>query len=362
MRGQQSRADQSAVVAEAGADDSNASACWIEGLGRGGEVRSLDPVRVGGCDRSTDHDQTGVERVGEIHCRGGDCCTGGLEHLDCGRIPVVRGGGDILSSDQAVIEHDRTTDAGGEREVHEVVGSASCSVPPFGEGGSIGVPVDHDRNVERVRQFVAEGEPSEPVTRVRRSEDRSRCRIDGPGDAHADPRQRCFGCGLPDQVDAARHDVRTGTIGFGTSTRSAHNDAGLIHRGCPDPRAAELGALIMKEAAQVAAISMDAAEFRHGPLELAGPGLSVVVVAIEEAVRDLDERLVADLASAGSPVIVVGPVGLGARYHLPTESVDPLFDVIQAGVPLQLMTWAIAAERHEVPGVFRVGAKVTVSE
>ena len=126
--------------------------------------------------------------------------------------------------------------------------------------------------------------------------------------------------------------------------------------------AAELGALIMKEAAQVAAISMDAAEFRHGPLELAGPGLSVVVVAIEEAVRDLDERLVADLASAGSPVIVVGPVGLGARYHLPTESVDPLFDVIQAGVPLQLMTWAVAAERHEVPGVFRVGAKVTASE
>lgn len=126
--------------------------------------------------------------------------------------------------------------------------------------------------------------------------------------------------------------------------------------------AAELGALIMKEAAQLPAISMDAAEFRHGPLELAGPGLSVVVVAIEETMKDLDERLVADLAAAGSPVIVVGPAGLGARYHLPTESVDPFFDVIQAAIPLQLMTWAIAADKHEVPGVFRVGAKVTASE
>ncbi len=127
--------------------------------------------------------------------------------------------------------------------------------------------------------------------------------------------------------------------------------------------AAKVGALVMKEAAQISAIGMDAAEFRHGPLELAGADLAVVVIAIEKATRAQDQALVADLKSAGSKVLVIGPHDFGADDHVRTSQLNnPFFDTIQATIPLQLMTWGKAADKHEVPGVFRLGAKVTVKE
>lgn len=126
--------------------------------------------------------------------------------------------------------------------------------------------------------------------------------------------------------------------------------------------AANVGALIMKEAAQIPVIGMGAAEFRHGPFELAGNDLAMVVVAIEESTKTYDASLVADLMAAGSEVLVIGPEALGARDHLATHPVSPLFDVIQASIPLQLLTWAQAAEKHDNPGTFRLGSKVTVKE
>ena len=45
--------------------------------------------------------------------------------------------------------------------------------------------------------------------------------------------------------------------------------------------ASEMGALTLKEAARFPAESLEAAQFRHGPLELAGAGTAVAVVATE---------------------------------------------------------------------------------
>src|SRR6478672_1821760 len=73
--------------------------------------------------------------------------------------------------------------------------------------------------------------------------------------------------------------------------------------------AAEMGALTLKEAARFPAESLQAAQFRHGPLELAGRELAAIVMACEPATRAHDLGLAGELAAAGSAVLVVGPGG-----------------------------------------------------
>jgi glucosamine--fructose-6-phosphate aminotransferase (isomerizing) len=126
---------------------------------------------------------------------------------------------------------------------------------------------------------------------------------------------------------------------------------------------AELGALVLKEAAQCAAQSMDAAEFRHGPLELAGPNLAVAVICLEPATLALDRRLIADLLSRGSSVMAVGLADPKAdAWRLTVETSEPLLAAAVAAAPIQMLAWTLAAARHPVPGQFSVGSKVTTQE
>ncbi|MBX3088102.1 MAG: SIS domain-containing protein [Cryobacterium sp.] len=142
---------------------------------------------------------------------------------------------------------------------------------------------------------------------------------------------------------------------------SGHKTMAFVGRGA-GVAAASVGALIMKEAAQNPVIGMGTAEFRHGPFELAGPDLAVVVVSIEDATVQFDLDTVKDLKRAGGAVMTIGPSQLGSDYHMQTEAIEPLFDAIQAVVPLQLLAWAQASDRHDVPGLFKIGSKVTVKE
>jgi glutamine---fructose-6-phosphate transaminase (isomerizing) len=126
---------------------------------------------------------------------------------------------------------------------------------------------------------------------------------------------------------------------------------------------AELAGLVLKEAAQVAALSLDAAEFRHGPLELAGPSLAAVVISLEPTSLALDRRLLQDLATGGGAVLAVGltdPDSPARRIVL--DPIDALMDTARAAVPLQLLAWTLAQERHPLPGQFLVGSKVTTQE
>lgn len=129
--------------------------------------------------------------------------------------------------------------------------------------------------------------------------------------------------------------------------------------------AAELNALVLKESAHVPAQSMDSAEFRHGPLELAAPGLGVVLMCVEPSVADLDARLRNDLLRRGASAVTIGVAGcrserLPMDYVLPDS--EPLIDAGLVALPLLLAAWAEASRHSETPGVFSVGAKVTTCE
>ena len=73
----------------------------------------------------------------------------------------------------------------------------------------------------------------------------------------------------------------------------------ILARG-PARAAAEMGALTLKEAVGLPIESLQTAQFRHGPLELAGPDLAAIVIATEPETRDLDVGLAGRAGDAGS--------------------------------------------------------------
>jgi glucosamine--fructose-6-phosphate aminotransferase (isomerizing) len=129
--------------------------------------------------------------------------------------------------------------------------------------------------------------------------------------------------------------------------------------------AAEMGALTLKEAARFPAESLESAQFRHGPLELAGPDLAAVVIATEVETRPLDLGLAADLSRAGAAVLVVTDGTVEPEPQVEVIATGPLHRLLSpavAVIPLQLLAWRLAVERGRRPGTFTVAAKVTTVE
>lgn len=135
----------------------------------------------------------------------------------------------------------------------------------------------------------------------------------------------------------------------------------LIARGT-SVASARTGALIIKEAAKAPVEGMSAPQFRHGPLELAGPDVAVVLLAGGEDDRasnrqtmDDVRRLEANGIWLGSPEDELadpqGPV-------LPALS-GPVALPIAEALPLQALSVALAARRSVEPGAFRHIEKVT---
>ena len=137
----------------------------------------------------------------------------------------------------------------------------------------------------------------------------------------------------------------------------------LVGRGSARA-AAEMGALTLKEAARFPAESMQSAQFRHGPLELAGPHLAVIVIATEPSTRALELKLAGELAAAGAAVLVVSQDG-DCPDGAEAISVGPLSGGLAAAtatVPAQLLAWRLARCRGLTPGEFAIAGKVTTRE
>ncbi|HEY0388215.1 MAG TPA: SIS domain-containing protein [Gaiellales bacterium] len=137
----------------------------------------------------------------------------------------------------------------------------------------------------------------------------------------------------------------------------------LVGRGSARA-AAEMGALTLKEAARFPAESLQAAQFRHGPLELAGPRLAVMVIATEPRTRDLELGLARELGGAGAAVLVVSQDG-EAPDGCESVAVGPLEEGLAAAaatIPAQLLAWRLARSRGLTPGEFAIAGKVTTRE
>ena len=122
------------------------------------------------------------------------------------------------------------------------------------------------------------------------------------------------------------------------------------------------GALVIKEAAKFNAEGMSAAQFRHGPLELADPRLTVLVLEGEGEAGVMNRRLMRDLLGYRAQA-----VWLSAQTDrsLPgvclPEGSGPGLPIAQI-VPLQLLSVHLALSGGFEPGAFRHSGKVTLTE
>jgi glutamine---fructose-6-phosphate transaminase (isomerizing) len=186
---------------------------------------------------------------------------------------------------------------------------------------------------------VLAGEPlSEVVARIR-----------GESDVAARAAERILGdAGLPHRLVAWLGD-RDALV--------------LLARG-PARAAAEMGALTLKEAVGIPAESLQTAQFRHGPLELAGPSLAAIIVGTEPETRDIDLGLAAELADAGAAVLAVtmGPAEVPGALVLPIDAVPRSLAPAVSIIPAQLLAWRLAVLRGRDPGSYVQASKVTTRE
>jgi glucosamine--fructose-6-phosphate aminotransferase (isomerizing) len=122
------------------------------------------------------------------------------------------------------------------------------------------------------------------------------------------------------------------------------------------------GSLINKEAAKCAFEGSCAADFRHGPLELASPALTLFLFAGEPAAAELNRGLAIEVIGHGGRVLWIAPEPDPEIPTLVIPAVEAIARPVVEILPMQMLTIAMARRGGLVPGAFRYVGKVTVKE
>lgn len=118
------------------------------------------------------------------------------------------------------------------------------------------------------------------------------------------------------------------------------------------------GGLILKEATRQHAEGMSAAAFRHGPLEMAGPNVLVLIFRGDKTTSALHHRLAEDIRKGGGRAELIGPDTDGANvFKLPDvpPGVMPIVEIL----PIQMLSLALAARDGFEAGRFERASKIT---
>ncbi len=118
------------------------------------------------------------------------------------------------------------------------------------------------------------------------------------------------------------------------------------------------GGLILKESTRQHAEGMSAAAFRHGPMEMAGENVLVLIFEGGDATSAMHCRLAADVIRGGGKAALIGPhtSGLSAfRTPQVPESVQPIVEIL----PIQMLSLALAARDGIEAGRFERASKIT---
>jgi glucosamine--fructose-6-phosphate aminotransferase (isomerizing) len=120
------------------------------------------------------------------------------------------------------------------------------------------------------------------------------------------------------------------------------------------------GALILGEASKFMATPYQAGEFRHGPLELATPELTVLLFAGPQETRELNMRLLKDLRGYQVNAFWVGTEKNEWQIEIPSVPTIgmPLMEII----PIQMLTIHFAEQIGVEPGHFFRTGKITLAE
>jgi glucosamine--fructose-6-phosphate aminotransferase (isomerizing) len=124
--------------------------------------------------------------------------------------------------------------------------------------------------------------------------------------------------------------------------------------------AARTGSLVIKEASGRPVEGMSVPQFRHGPLEMAGPGVTVLLLAGRPEDRTVNRTMLDDLRAAGARAVWCQPAGGADDIGAPRlDSIDTR--AIAEILPLQLLSVVLAERDGHEPGAFRRIGKVTTT-
>ncbi|NQX00538.1 SIS domain-containing protein [bacterium] len=118
------------------------------------------------------------------------------------------------------------------------------------------------------------------------------------------------------------------------------------------------GGLILKESTRQHAEGMSAAAFRHGPLEMAGNRVLVLIFEGDEATFPLHRRLADDIVKGGGRAVLIGPnTPPSGAFLLPAlpAAVMPMLEIL----PVQMLSLALAARDGFEAGRFERASKIT---
>ncbi len=144
------------------------------------------------------------------------------------------------------------------------------------------------------------------------------------------------------------------------TTAARHPHRRIAYVGSGDAAATALfAALITKESAKVPAEGYVGGQFRHGPYELAGDGLTAVLFlpAPDPSLR----RLAADLVATGSHVVVVGDEHAPSTVTVPVGGGSALVSLAAEAVVAELFAVGLARANGVEPGAFVHGSKITTT-
>lgn len=119
------------------------------------------------------------------------------------------------------------------------------------------------------------------------------------------------------------------------------------------------GGLILKESTRRHAEGMSAAAFRHGPLEMIGPRVLVLVLAGDARSEQLNRRLAADIVSGGGRAAVLSDHAATAPVFQLPPAPEPLLPLVEI-LPVQMLSLALAARDGREAGRFQHATKITI--
>ncbi len=140
-----------------------------------------------------------------------------------------------------------------------------------------------------------------------------------------------------------------------------HHNIVVIGRG-PSMSIALNGALNQKEAAWMFTEGMNAAEFRHGPLELADSDLTLIILEGDKKTAKFNLSLGEEVLEYGSSVIWIGNHPASSFKSLQIPDVAEIALPLAELMPIQLIAQVLSTRKGLDAGKFRRIGKIVLKE
>src|SRR5205814_6273936 len=119
------------------------------------------------------------------------------------------------------------------------------------------------------------------------------------------------------------------------------------------------------EVAKSPAIGMSAADFRHGPVEVADERFHGIIFGSKGYMAELNAALAENLSGIKGHVRWIGPAMAGHNIvplcRWPADVLDRFASIVEI-IPVQIAAYRLAEARGVVPGEFRHAPAVRLSE